>query len=171
MEHSSSSSHDNRQFLQRIDRDVDTNFCLRTRWERVPLILWHHQMHDEWKEKKEFRNHLLTFGVNEWDIYVNKSIVGWHKKRWLTNRSYKMAFTREKMGWKATFSVGEDNCQMAMFIVFLCQSEMCRVRYENYVKHVNRLASITWAFELLIVQIGHVLSLQLTRWMAASVRC
>lgn len=47
--------------------------------------------------------------------------------------------------WKRrdTFTVEEDNCQMVMFIAFLCHREMCRVRYENYVKYVNSLASIT----------------------------
>lgn len=40
-------------------------------------------------------------------------------------------YTREDGTEKTHLQKSEDNCRMVMFIAFLCQSEMCRVRYER----------------------------------------
>ena len=40
-------------------------------------------------------------------------------------------YTRKDGMEKTHFQKSEDNCRMVMFIAFLCQSEMCRVRYEK----------------------------------------
>ena len=59
MEHSSSFSHDNRQFLQHIDKGEGKDFCLHIQSERVPLILWAHQKH----EKKKI---VINYWLFEW---------------------------------------------------------------------------------------------------------
>ena len=66
-------------------------------------------------------------------MQISPLLDGIKSEQKLPNGIYKREDGMEKIHLQKS----KDNCRMVMFIAFLCQSEMCRVRYEK--SYVNRL--------------------------------
>lgn len=174
MEHSSSSSHDSQRFLQRIDRDAGTSFCRRTRSEHVPLILRSHQKH----EKNVAINYWLFQRSNGKFMQMIPLLDGEKRllQQTLQNAIYmvrKHFFERgdydsisiPKLGTKFVFpSIKRQLPNGNVYRFFIRSNCLCAIW------KLCRPFSPTWTLELLIVQIGHVLSFQLARRVTACIR-